>query len=542
MRTKLMLGVIFKTPKFTPLLFIGMTYPYTKYPELVEKYRNNVFPEFELLKIPSSPRLKKHSYYEIMLSFSLILLAIILNSLNVGSLLIYLILLGISIYLIYESIKFRKVVNQQNALLRVQYANEILAIEEENKKRKKLKENFINSDKYKKGQILKVLQGYEKGSIITKVAKKGISESFFFRCLYSHFSKHIKQCYILYGNRDLIPAQPDYTPDFVFENENIVIDIEVDEPYIIDSKTPIHLSDDKKNEIRDNVFISKNWCVIRFAEVQVLLQPFECCKYIAEVIFDLTGENTYKNKLSHYREVEPVNFWNLIESREMAKSNFRENAILKANHYASQLEYFPKNNFVNEDSCILTKTGETKLKLKDAEIEQEYILCYNNSSINSHEVLILKRDFPKIEEGETFDINLKEFILTDEFQIHLLPKGYFNKYGDFIDRGYDEYKQPLIRLEKVKHFLSITQIKEKLNIPELKMYRDFDEEGNKKEWLFHWDIEKKIRVIMHETVCDKIKRDKQIQTLELSDPETLKNKQGENYVLYIVYENSKDIP
>jgi len=399
--------------------------------------------------MPIPPTLIKYSYSQIILALFLLLLTLILNSFNVGGLTTYIILIVIGIYLIYDTIKIGKVINLQNGFRNSQYKIEILKTKVENERRKKLKTSCVNNNKYKRSQILNVLQEYEKGSFLGKISKKGISENFFFQCLYCHFNKYIKQCYILYGDSNLLPKEFDYTPDFVFENDKIAIDIEVDEPYTMDLRSPIHISDDVKNERRDYSFTSRKWCVIRFSEEQVLIHPFECCRYIAKVIFELTEDNSFFKKLSYYGELNPIKFWDIAEANEMANNNFREHTFLRANHNASQLEYFSKNYFLDQGIYILTKIGETQLKLKETDLEQDFILCMNNTIINSQEIILAKKDFPEIADGDTFDLDPKEFKMINEFRILFLDRVNFDTYGTPSYDGYKEHKQPLIRLEKI---------------------------------------------------------------------------------------------
>ncbi len=45
-----------------------MYYPYTKYPELIDKCLNNSIPELEELKYPEAPKLTKATYEQLFIS------------------------------------------------------------------------------------------------------------------------------------------------------------------------------------------------------------------------------------------------------------------------------------------------------------------------------------------------------------------------------------------------------------------------------------------------------------------------------------------
>lgn len=87
-----------------------------------------------------------------------------------------------------------------------------------------------------------------------------------------------------------------YFPDFTFicPVTNLHIDIEIDEPYTLLGRKPIHFKD--CDDIESNkFFLENNWCVIRFTEKQVLENPNECCKTIRSVYESLFRiENCYE--------------------------------------------------------------------------------------------------------------------------------------------------------------------------------------------------------------------------------------------------------
>ena len=89
-----------------------------------------------------------------------------------------------------------------------------------------------------------------------------------------------------------------YTPDFIYRNEEIFIDIEIDEPYTLEERKPIHYEFNDDN--RDNFFLDINWAIVRFSERQIVNEPHNCIETIKSVLSIMEGEtnelNTYDLK------------------------------------------------------------------------------------------------------------------------------------------------------------------------------------------------------------------------------------------------------
>ncbi len=115
--------------------------------------------------------------------------------------------------------------------------------------------------------------------------KKGISEIFFhdFLSQYSNYNvyKSLKFGY--------------YYPDLVVIDSqgNFVIDIEIDEPYVFDSKEPIHFDD--VDAARDIYFTKCNFVVIRFCEEQIINCPEYCLHVINETVKNLLSLQESRN-------------------------------------------------------------------------------------------------------------------------------------------------------------------------------------------------------------------------------------------------------
>ena len=116
-----------------------------------------------------------------------------------------------------------------------------------------------------------------------------------------------------------------YKPDFClyWEKKNLYIDIEIDEPYDIVSRKPIHYQGNGDN-LRDRYFIRNGWCVIRFAEQQVKENIKGVINYVKRVLRWLTNENGIK---IHKDTLATIDRWSREEAAEMSSNNVREHYL-----------------------------------------------------------------------------------------------------------------------------------------------------------------------------------------------------------------------
>lgn len=121
-----------------------------------------------------------------------------------------------------------------------------------------------------------------------------------------------------------------YRPDvcLYWKERNIYVDIEVDEPYDIVSRKPIHYKGNGDN-LRDRYFIRNGWCVIRFAESQIHKNIEGVTNYIKRMLRWLTNDESIK-----YDEdtLESVERWTYEQAEQMASDNARE-------HYLNLSDY-----------------------------------------------------------------------------------------------------------------------------------------------------------------------------------------------------------
>ncbi|MCG3166186.1 MAG: hypothetical protein POELPBGB_01963 [Bacteroidia bacterium] len=176
--------------------------------------------------------------------------------------------------------------------------------------------------------ILKTINLFVKKPNQKSIGKKGKSEDYFENYLNKWFTNKIYKDYSFLPNPDFEPFQP----DFIYQGDNdLHIDIEIDEPYDLETKIPLHYIDDTGKHIdalRDSFFAElKCWAVIRFSEEQVVRYPNECCKVIANLIDFLTGENVYKMKLEKIGELKKTKKWTIDDATKMSEMNYRNSYL-----------------------------------------------------------------------------------------------------------------------------------------------------------------------------------------------------------------------
>ncbi|MEM6403856.1 MAG: hypothetical protein AAF757_27145 [Cyanobacteria bacterium P01_D01_bin.116] len=115
-----------------------------------------------------------------------------------------------------------------------------------------------------------------------------------------------------------------YSADFlIVHTSGLSIDIEIDEPYVGNTKEPHHCIDQRKDNIRNQFFTNNNWVVIRFSEKQVVKYPYRCCKVIAQVIARVSGDFTFLSQLNNVPSLPPEPMWTIKQAKKWAKDNYR---------------------------------------------------------------------------------------------------------------------------------------------------------------------------------------------------------------------------
>jgi len=212
-----------------------------------------------------------------------------------------------------------------------QYDKNIDTYEKKMEKYRKEVEIFnIDFDKWKQNMNENYLDWLDKELMSTikrnkssnyqraKNTKKGFSEDKFFMKLYHRFREEIK----------IDTALEYYYPDIAIVINNIIIDVEIDEPYTFDEKKEIHYIDDKGIHIdkeRDNFFLGKNWFVLRFSEEQTVKHADTCVELISLVAqFIKTANIGYLCDYMKLSESIQQNQWTYEDAKFMALTNSRK--------------------------------------------------------------------------------------------------------------------------------------------------------------------------------------------------------------------------
>ncbi|MDY0143529.1 MAG: hypothetical protein RBR97_16715 [Bacteroidales bacterium] len=118
-----------------------------------------------------------------------------------------------------------------------------------------------------------------------------------------------------------------YRPDIAlfWKKYNLCIDIEIDEPYDILSRKPIHFID-SSDYLRNLYFIRQGWVVLRFSEEQVINNTEYCVKYIANILKKITEEEIFHSLLEDF-QVEESDRWTYNQALEFAQNNHRESYL-----------------------------------------------------------------------------------------------------------------------------------------------------------------------------------------------------------------------
>ncbi len=245
-----------------------------------------------------------------MLSIELLLLVSAYSCLMAGA---YTYLLGYRGKLLYQ---YRQQVSEYQMKLATYQKQQIIS---ENPPEIKTQESLINIKlRY---QLLSDLMSNRVSPIGHSQARQGVSEEEFMRYLQCYFTTTVQ------GVQFKIPmSKKSYSADFtiVHNISGISIDVEVDEPYAGLSLKPTHCWDEDSDCRRNQLFNEWGWIVVRFTERQVVQAPLSCCKFIAMVIAQVTGDRSYLELLESQPDLLPVKPWTSKEARQMAKQRYRQ--------------------------------------------------------------------------------------------------------------------------------------------------------------------------------------------------------------------------
>lgn len=146
-----------------------------------------------------------------------------------------------------------------------------------------------------------------------------------------------------------------YMPDIaiVWKKKNLFIDIEIDEPYDIVSRKPIHYKD-CGDSLRNSYFIDNGWNVIRIAEKQIVDDCSKIVDYIKFCIRLLTNDLRFLVSIDMSRM--RIDRWDYAKAAKWAKDNFREKylGIKNITLPSSDLKYDLLDEYIIQEPTIST--------------------------------------------------------------------------------------------------------------------------------------------------------------------------------------------
>jgi hypothetical protein len=172
-------------------------------------------------------------------------------------------------------------------------------------------------------KALKMLLKNAKKPVFTEGAKqrkRGVSERHFQELLEKKFKGKIFGDLVFMGENNM------FYPDYVYWDKrlNLVIDIEVDEPYVSFSGRPIHYIDPQRGSVdarRDKQIIGLQWMVLRFAERQIFEQPTECLRYVEELVAQIATKLTFD--FDNIGIVKKIEKWGKEDALRMVQEYYR---------------------------------------------------------------------------------------------------------------------------------------------------------------------------------------------------------------------------
>lgn len=157
-----------------------------------------------------------------------------------------------------------------------------------------------------------------------------------------------------------------YRPDIAlfWGKYNLCIDIEIDEPYDILSRKPIHFID-SADYLRNVYFTRQGWVVLRFSEEQVIKNTEYCIKYVASILKKITEEEIFHSLLEDF-QVEESDRWDYNQAIEFAQNNHRESYLeieIPESTFLADISNFEFKG-IAPDEDILPEIDFSRLKQK----------------------------------------------------------------------------------------------------------------------------------------------------------------------------------
>ena len=200
---------------------------------------------------------------------------------------------------------------------------------------------------YRREQVKKALGNTRLPDGDKAEGKIGESEKYFKLFLNKYFAEKITKGHEIRQPGWDRPYQPDFS--YVEPTFRLFLDIEIDEPYGIETQKAIHYQG-KDKERNEHICEKYGWVVIRFSEEQVVRFPDSCCKTIAQVLAEIILEPRYLEPFTNIPDLVPEPQWTQEEANARAIAKYRDsylNLIPKPEKYKPKKteEVTPKKEF-----------------------------------------------------------------------------------------------------------------------------------------------------------------------------------------------------
>jgi len=321
---------------------LKLHYPIVRIPAIIEEIINSEIPVDYKIEEPISPQRRKINFNVLIpWLFGLFIILLFTDSGFVFNVIFF---IGISslVIVLFAIFGFNNIQIEYNeSLKKYEYAKFKYDIQKQQFE-ELLREirNPIDTAIYRKNRIKEIIFSSNKPDL-SFLSKKGKTEKFFFSELNKRFLGKIFVDCAIQPYRNSLPYQPDFT--FQDLETNLHIDIEIDEPYVLNTFEPIHFMEngEHSDEKRDSVFNEYNWIVIRFTEFQVVSYPKECCDFIQKII-DSVSNNDEIFEVKNYFKYK-TSAWTKNNSYEMMSTAYRETYLKKIN---TNIDINPQNGIV----------------------------------------------------------------------------------------------------------------------------------------------------------------------------------------------------
>ena len=220
-----------------------------------------------------------------------------------------------------------------------------------------------------------------------------------------------------------------YKPDIaiIWKEKDIYLDIEVDEPYDIISRKPIHYIN-CSDKLRNAYLINNGWFVFRFAEEQIVKDLENVCHIIYKYISFITRDKRFIASCDD----SVIDRWTYEKAMTMASENYRENylgispQINESNHsfpnYIDDILAPDFFTFVKPNNDIIDNQYKELEKNIKAELGKQKYFIFKRSS-DCYEFVAEARQIQFVYDDESCSYGLKVLDYVEQ-------KFYFIPYYD----------------------------------------------------------------------------------------------------------------